>query len=66
MKTKMPKTVVKGFEKDGITYPIITLNTENTSKLGFTFGLSKARLILSCIDEIRAFVETCDKREESK
>ena len=49
--------VVKSFEKDGRTFPTIELKNGGTQKFGFTFGLSKARLILENFDEIRQFVE---------
>ena len=49
--------VVKNFEKDGRTYPTIELKNGETQKFGFTFGLTKARLILENYDEIRQFVE---------
>jgi len=39
--------------------PILILNPGE--KYPFSFGLSKAKLILKYIDEIRAFVEKYDK-----
>ncbi len=50
--------IVKSFEKDGKTYPTIELkNGGSKSKFGFTFGVSKARLILENYEDIRNFVE---------
>ena len=49
--------VVKSFEKEGRTFPTIELKTGGNQKFGFTFGLTKARLILENFDEIRQFVE---------
>ena len=43
------------FESNGKTYPTIELKTEG-AKFGFTFGLSKAQMILENYDEIRQFV----------
>lgn len=45
------------FEKDGKEYPTIELKPEGTAKFGFTFGVSKARLIVKNIDEIMQFVK---------
>ena len=47
---------VNSFEKDGKQYPTLELRN-GAGKFGFTFGLSKARLILENFDEIRQFVE---------
>jgi len=49
--------VVKSFEKEGRTYPTIELKEGMASKFGFTFGLSKARLILENYEDIRQFVQ---------
>ncbi len=48
---------VKMFEKDGKKFPTIELESGDKVKFGFTFGVSKARLILENYDEIRKFVE---------
>ena len=45
------------FEKDGKKYPTIQLKNGDESKFGFTFGLSKAKLILDHLEDIRQFVE---------
>ena len=45
------------FEKDGKSFPTIELRNGGSNKFGFTFGLSKARLILENYDGIRQFVE---------
>jgi hypothetical protein len=51
------------FQKDGKEFPTIELKNGNGSKFGFTFGLSKARLILDHVDEIQKFVEGSEKTE---
>ena len=48
---------VSTFEKDGKSFPTIELSNAQDGKFHFTFGLSKARLILENFDEIRQFVE---------
>ena len=48
---------VSSFEKDGKKFPTIELRNTDAGKFGFTFGLSKAKLILENIDDIRQFVE---------
>ena len=48
---------IKTFEKDGKSYPTIELKTGGKSKFGFTFGVSKARLILENYEDIRNFVQ---------
>ena len=55
---------VNAFEKDGKKYPTIELRNNAAAKFGFTFGLSKARLILENFDEIRQFVEDNVPSEE--
>jgi len=37
--------------------PIIVLKRDESDKFPFSFGLSKARLILENLDEIKKFVE---------
>ena len=49
--------IVKSFEKDGRKFPTIELKNGDTKEFGFTFGVTKARLILENFDEIRQFVE---------
>ncbi len=49
--------VVKSFEKEGKTYPTIELKNGKTGKFGFTFGLTKARMILENYEDIRQFVQ---------
>ncbi len=48
---------IKTFEKDGKAFPTIELKSGEKSKFGFTFGVSKARLILENYEDIRQFVE---------
>jgi hypothetical protein len=54
---------INTFEHKGKTYPTIELK-ETNSRFGFTFGLSKARLIIENYDDIRQFVQ--DNEEASK
>lgn len=44
--------------------PVITLKRAETDKYPFSFGLSKARLIIENIDEIKKFVEENEKPAE--
>ena len=41
--------------------PVIVLKRDPDDRYPFSFGLSKARLIIEAIDEIRAFVEKHNK-----
>lgn len=42
--------------------PTLTLRRNETEKFGFSFGVNKARMILACLPDIKAFVEsTLDK-----
>ena len=50
------------FEKDGKTYQTITLFNEG-ERYGFTFGVSKAKLVLANIEDIKAFVNKNEKKE---
>ncbi|HNY91236.1 MAG TPA: hypothetical protein PKJ13_03375 [bacterium] len=52
---KLNKPVVGEFKGN----PILTLNPDE--RYPFSFGLSKARLILAHLDDIRAFVEQYSK-----
>ena len=52
---------IGSFEKDGKVFPTITLRkegekSEGQNKYGFSFGLSKARLIVQHIEAIKKFV----------
>lgn len=48
---------IKGsFEKDGKKYPTLTLKDIPEQKYGFTFGVSKAKMILSHVSDIEKFV----------
>lgn len=40
---------------------VITLKRSEDDKYGFTFGLTKAKLLLEHIDDIKKFVEDNDK-----
>lgn len=48
---------ISTFEKDGKQYPTMELRTDKDAKFAFTFGVSKAKLIVEHIDEINQFVE---------
>jgi hypothetical protein len=54
---------IGSFARDGKEFPTIELKNGNESKFGFTFGVSKARLILDHVDEIRKFVEDSENTE---
>ncbi len=45
------------FEKDGKSYPTIRLNAGDDGKIFLSFGVTKARLILRHVDEIKKFVQ---------
>ena len=54
---------IGSFEKDGKSFPTIKLNPDNqkprkdgSMPFGFSFGLGKARLILTHIEDIKGFV----------
>jgi len=44
--------------------PILTLNPDE--RYPFSFGLSKARLILAHIEDIRTFVEQYSKKQDDR
>lgn len=52
-------TQVKESEYNG--KPLLGLHRNESDALGFKFGLTKAKLILERIDDIRAFVEKHDR-----
>lgn len=43
---------------------VITLKRNEEDKYGFTFGVTKAKLLLEHIDDIKKFVEEHDKPKE--
>ncbi len=43
--------------------PVLILRRTEDDKYPFTFGLTKARLILENLEEIKRFVEENDKQE---
>ena len=45
------------FQKDGKDFPTIELKNGAGKGFGFTFGLSKARLIMENLEDIRRFVK---------
>ena len=45
------------FERDGMKFPTVELKAGKDDKFAFTFGLSKARLIIENLDAIKKFVE---------
>lgn len=46
--------------------PVIVLKRNDTDKYPFSFGLSKARLIIEYFDEIKKFVAEADNKNEEK
>ena len=51
------------FNKNGKTFPVLELKADVNSKYGFTFGASKARLILDNLAAIREFADAHRKEE---
>ena len=45
--------------------PIIVLKRSEDEKYPFSFGVAKAKSILECVDEIKAFVAKHEKPEET-
>lgn len=56
--------VLSTFEKKGKKYPTISLRTSLNDQYGFTFGLTKAKLILKHIKAIEKFVEDNTSEDE--
>jgi len=50
--------------KNGKTYDVLVLRDKEDSKFPFSFGLSKAKLILAHIEDIKQFVSEYDQPEE--
>ena len=46
--------------------PVLILKRNENDKYPFSFGLSKARLIIECFEEIKKFVAENDNKEEKK
>ena len=46
--------------------PVLILKRNENDKYPFSFGLSKARLIIEGIEDIKKFVEEHDNQEEKK
>lgn len=46
--------------------PVLILKRNENDKYPFSFGLSKARLIIEGIEEIKKFVAENDKKAEEK
>ena len=46
--------------------PVIVLKRNDTDKYPFSFGLSKARLIIEHFEDIKKFVAEADNRPEEK
>ena len=46
--------------------PVIVLKRNDTDKYPFSFGLSKARLIIEYFEEIKKFVGEADNKTEEK
>ena len=63
MENENPEGLVERGEYKGKPLIILRRNTED--KFPFSFGVSKARLILENIEEIKRFVEENGKAQES-
>jgi len=46
--------------------PVLILKRNEDDRYPFSFGYSKAKLILDSLDEIKKFVEECERAEEKK
>jgi len=46
--------------------PVLILKRNENDKYPFSFGLSKARLIIEGFEDIKKFVEENDSKEEKK
>jgi len=46
--------------------PVLVLKRNEEDKYPFSFGLSKARLIIEAIEDIKKFVAENDSKEEKK
>jgi len=46
--------------------PTIKLSRSEDEKYPFSFGLTKAKMIIECIDDIKKFVEKNDKPKETE
>jgi len=46
--------------------PVLVLKRNEDDRYPFSFGYSKAKLILDSLDEIKKFVEECERAEEKK
>ena len=46
--------------------PMLILKRDESDKFPFSFGLSKAKLILESIEEIKKFVAEADNKTEEK
>ena len=55
---------VEQFEKDGKTYPTLRLRRNDEDKIFFSFGVSKARLIINHIEEIKKFIAEYGKASQ--
>jgi hypothetical protein len=42
--------------------PLLVLKNDENDRYPFSFGISKAKKILECIDDIKAFVDKHDKQ----
>lgn len=45
--------------------PILTIKFDEEDKYPFSFGVSKAKKILGCLDDIKAFVDKYDQPKEA-
>ncbi|MDR1788012.1 MAG: hypothetical protein LBR16_06145 [Treponema sp.] len=45
--------------------PLIVLKKDENDRYPFQFGVEKAKKILACIEDIRAFVDKYDKKKDA-
>ena len=57
---------VGAFEKNGKIYPTIELKEGDGDAFGFTFGMSKAKLVLRHVEEIRQFVREHERPQSAE
>jgi hypothetical protein len=53
-------------ESEYMGKPMLVIKNDENDRFPFSFGLSKAKKMLGAIDQIKAFVEKNDKKEEPK
>jgi hypothetical protein len=53
-------------ESEYMGKPMLVIKNDENDRFPFSFGLSKAKKMLGAVDQIKAFVEKNDKKEEPK